>query len=275
MRVPAAAAWRSLLCAVLLVPAITLAESHASAAGTTAAVKGADISWPNCPKGMGIPSRRSSGEPMPTTAARFVVVGLTNGPGFFPNPCLADQLAWVSSHHRLLGAYAMTTFPRPAQVLRNGGNGPYHGTTARGALRNTGYAQATYNLSTMSSLGMLAPVIWVDVEPYPAAPWTKNHRDNRAVISGAIRAYTESGHQVGIYTYANGWNAVVGGWRRPNLPVWGTIGKGTAHAARAACGVGPSGGPNWLMQWWRNDHRDRDLVCPNAPAQDQLFTTPR
>ena len=67
MRVPAAAAWRSLLCAVLLVPAIALAESHASAAGTTASVKGADISWPNCPEGMGIPSRRSSGEPMPTT----------------------------------------------------------------------------------------------------------------------------------------------------------------------------------------------------------------
>ena len=42
----------------------------APAAGPANAVddiprKGADISWPNCPKGMGIPSRRTLGLPLP------------------------------------------------------------------------------------------------------------------------------------------------------------------------------------------------------------------
>ena len=56
-----------------------------SATPTTAPeqpVLGADISWPQCPKGMGIPERRTLGLPMPLPKAAYVVVGLTNGPGF-------------------------------------------------------------------------------------------------------------------------------------------------------------------------------------------------
>src|SRR6478672_8225031 len=55
-------------------------------------VTGGDVSWPQCPKGMGIPQKRSLGLPMPQSSAKFVLVGLTNGPGFTPNPCLADQV---------------------------------------------------------------------------------------------------------------------------------------------------------------------------------------
>src|SRR5690349_13765701 len=39
-----------------------------------AEVFGADISWPQCPKGMGIPEKRTLGAPMPTAAAEFVVI---------------------------------------------------------------------------------------------------------------------------------------------------------------------------------------------------------
>ncbi|HEX3708074.1 MAG TPA: hypothetical protein VHV76_15720 [Mycobacteriales bacterium] len=273
MRVPVVAAWRSLLCASLLLTTAAVSTMSFAEASPTG-VHGGDISWPNCPKGEGIPSRRSSGEPLPDSTAKFVIVGVTNGPGFHPNPCLADQLLWVSTHRLRLGAYAMTTFPRPAQLLRYGQQGPYDGSTARGALRNAGYAEASYNLSTMTATGMLAPVVWVDVEPYPAAPWPHNHGNNRAVITGAIKAYTDAGHRVGIYTYANGWRQVVGGWRLPNLPAWSTIGHGSATGARKVCKVGPSGGPNWIVQWWRNDSRDRDLICPAAPAQALLFTAP-
>ena len=56
-------------------------------------VTGADVSWPNCPVGLGIPERRTLGLPLPRADARFVVVGLTNGPAFTPNPCLAAQVA--------------------------------------------------------------------------------------------------------------------------------------------------------------------------------------
>ena len=44
---------------------------------------------------MGIEHKETSGQPMPTAEAEYVVVGLTNGPGFHANPCLADQVAWV------------------------------------------------------------------------------------------------------------------------------------------------------------------------------------
>ena len=59
------------------------------------AVLGGDISWPQCPKGMGIPEKRSLGLPMPLPSAQYVVIGLTNGPGFVANPCLADHVAWA------------------------------------------------------------------------------------------------------------------------------------------------------------------------------------
>lgn len=198
---------------------------------------------------------------MPTRDARFVVVGVTNGPGFHPNPCLADQLAWVTAHHRLLAAYAMTTYPHHKKVAAYGNDGPYDATTARGRLRNAAYAEATYNLSTMSAVAMTVPMIWVDVEPYPVSSWSKNHRANRAVISSVIRAYRDAGYAIGIYTYLNGWRTVVGSWRLPSVPTWSTVGSGKAAHARHNCGRGPSGGRDWLMQWWTK-HRDHDLLCP-------------
>ena len=275
MRVPVVAALRSLV-AVALLTVSGFAATQAAAVTVTPStgVHGGDISWPNCPKGMGIPSRRTEGQPMPTRDASFVVVGVTNGPGFYPNPCLADQVAWVASHHRYLAAYAMTTFPRNKQIRSYGQDGPYDGTTARGALRNTAYAEATFNLGTMSAAAMSVPMIWVDVEPYPVSPWSKSHRDNRAVVRSVLRAYTEAGYHVGLYTYPNGWKNVVGSWQLPALPTWSTIGAGRARQARHACGQGPSGGDDWLMQWWVN-HRDRDVICPAAAAQGAvMFTSP-
>jgi hypothetical protein len=237
-------------------------------------LRGADVSWPNCPKGEGIPSRRSKGEPMPRPSARFVVVGLTNGPGFHPNPCIARQLGWVADHHRQLGAYAMTTYPTARQIRRNSHAGPFVGTGRRAALRNTGYAEAIFNIRTMSRVGLQVPMIWVDVEPYPVAPWTGHHRLNRAVVSGAIRGYRAAGHQVGIYTYANGWRAVVGSWRLDRYPTWATAGHRKARQARAMCTYGPSGGPTWLAQWY-TPHRDYDLTCPAAPrGSGGMFVRP-
>jgi hypothetical protein len=208
------------------------------AAATTGhhVVRGADVSWPNCPKGEGIPSRRTKGEPMPRRSARFVIVGLTNGPGFHPNPCIARQLAWVADHHRQVGAYAMTTYPTARQIRRNSHAGPFVGTGRRAALRNTGYAEAMFNIRTMSRVGLQVPTIWVDVEPYPVAPWTRHHRLNRAVISGAIRGYQNA---------------------------WATAGHGNVRQALAMCTYGPSGGLTWLAQWY-DPHRDYDVTCPAA-----------
>jgi hypothetical protein len=245
--------------------------AHSTArTSTRPVIRGADVSWPNCPKGEGIPSRRSEGAPMPAPGTRFVIVGLTNGPGFHPNPCIAREVRWVQRRHLRLGAYALTTYPPAAKIRRYGERGPFSGNGVRAALRNTGYAEARYNLATMARIGMSVPMIWVDVEPYPVAPWSASHRHNRAIVVGAVRAYRDAGFTVGIYTNPNGWGEVVGDWQLPQLPTWSTVGSRGATAARRSCSRGPSGGPTWLAQWWVG-RRDLDLTCPLAPARSVMF----
>jgi hypothetical protein len=233
-------------------------------------IRGADVSWPNCPKGEGIPSRRTEGEPMPGPNATFVIVGVTNGPGFSPNPCLTRELRWVQRRHLLLGGYALTTYPTSSAVRQYRHAGPYAGTTTRSALRNAGYAEARYNTATMARAGMSVPMIWVDVEPYPVAPWSHSVRRNRAVVTGVMRAYRDAGFPVGLYTNPNGWPEVVGNWQLPNVPTWSTVGSRGSAAARRSCTVGPSGGPTWLAQWWVGP-RDHDLTCPLAPKPSVMF----
>lgn len=262
MRVPAVAAWRSLLCATVLIAptagaaASGAASASASASAATSVIQGADISWPNCPKGEGIPSRRSPGEPLPLPSAQFVVIGLTNGPGFYPNPCLSSQLGWARRHHELIAAYALTTYPTRSEIAEYGATGPY-----RSALKNTAYAEAQYNLSTASAVGLTVPMIWVDVEPYPVAPWSHNLSRNRQVVDAVVTAYQSAGYQVGIYTNPNGWPEVVGNGQLPALPSWSTIGAGHLPAAHRQCSRGPSGGADWMVQWWIGP-RDHDVLCP-------------
>jgi hypothetical protein len=171
----------------------------------------------------------------------------------------------------MLGGYALTTYPGPQQFRRNRQAGPFDGSHLLGGLRNAGYAEAKYNVRTMRRVGMRVPMIWVDVEPYAVAPWSLRKTANRAVVSGAIRAYRDSGYRVGIYTYLNGWRAVAGGWRLTQLPTWSTVGHLHSAEALASCTRGPSGGPTWLAQWY-SPHRDYDLVCPGAPSSAELFT---
>jgi hypothetical protein len=240
------------------------AAAPAAAATSTQLVLGADVSWPNCPKGEGIPSRRSTGEPMPRSTSTFVIVGLTNGPGFHPNPCIARELRWVRRHHMRVGAYAMTTFPTRRQRARYA-TGPF--TTQRHSpLRNAGYAEAMFNVRSMRAQHLSVPMVWVDVEPYPVAPWHHDKSANRAVVAGAIQAYRDRGYDVGIYTYANGWRAVVGRWRLPDLVTWSTAGRlGHPRRALRLCTRGPSGGPTLVAQWY-DPHRDYDLLCPGIAA---------
>ncbi len=225
---------------------------------------GGDISWPNCPKGAGIPSRRSPGNPLPLASASFVVIGLTNGPGWYPNPCLADHVAWAKKRGVWTSAYSMTTFPTAAQRAAYGSTGPWDPATRAGRLRNAGYQQALFNVDSMLTAGLAVPFVWVDVEPYPSHPWPRDLRANRQVVRGVVRGYEDNGYSVGFYSYDGGWRAVVGSWRKPRYPTWvpvGPVARGKARAS-ARCGVPSfSGGPVWLAQWVRNA-RDRDVTCP-------------
>jgi hypothetical protein len=172
---------------------------------TRTPVLGADISWPQCPRGMGIPQRKTKGMPMPLPAARYVVIGLTNGPGYTPNPCLADQVQWVRSRRLMASAYAVASFPDRRQLAEHRADGPYDGSTRLGALGNAGYQQALYNLTTLRGAGLETPAVWIDVEPVTVWEWSDDKVANAAVVKGAARAYSEAGYRIGVYSTPHLW----------------------------------------------------------------------
>ena len=104
---------------------------------------------------------------MPTDEAEYVVIGLTNGPGFHANPCLADQVAWAKQRGLLVAAYSVISWPDEAPSEQYGG------------LREAGYAQAEFNVASMKAAGLDSPIVWLDVEQVPFYEWCAEHRRQR------------------------------------------------------------------------------------------------
>jgi hypothetical protein len=213
---------------------------------------------------MGIPQKRSEGAPMPTKAARFVVVGLTNGPSFVANPCLESQLAWVKDRHLLAAAYSVVSYPdaRTLAALRT--RGPYDASTRLGGLRNVGYQAALFNVDTMRRVGFRTPAVWIDVEPVTHFDWSPDVRANGAVVQGMARGYREAGFRIGFYSIGSLWTKVVGSLRFGE-PEWRPAGSRGLGEALRRCGDDWSfqGGKAVLGQWVE-DRRDRNVTCPGA-----------
>jgi hypothetical protein len=235
---------------------------------STRLVTGGDASWPQCPKGMGIPEKRTLGLPMPLPSAEFVILGLTNGPGFTPNPCLADQVRWIKHRHLMTSAYAVTSYPDGEVLARYGSNGPYDAGTRLGALKNVGYQQAMFNVATMQQAGLVTPVVWLDVEPVPVFEWSADRAANAAVVEGAARGYTDAGYQIGAYSTPVLWETVVGNFTLGGIPEWRAAGQTSKEEALSRCG------PDWTFQGgngvigqWVDGNRDLDITCPGAARQ--------
>ena len=234
----------------------------------TGPVLGGDISWPQCPKGMGIPEKPTLGLPMPLPSAEFVIMGLTNGPGFTPNPCLADQVRWVKERHLMAAAYAVNSYPTGEQLAEYGSRGPYDGGGRLDPLRNVGYAQATYNIATMQEAGLLTPIVWLDVEPVPIFEWSSDLEANAAVVEGAAQGYLDAGFQIGAYSTPVLWETVVGDFTLGGIPEWRAAGQTSQEEALHRCG------PDWSFQGgegvigqWVQDNRDLNVTCPGASRQ--------
>jgi hypothetical protein len=247
--------------------ALLLALPAPGASGSTPppegrAAYGNDISWPNCPEGMGIASRPTEGKPMPHPAAQFVILGLTNGPGFTPNPCLASQVAWVRSRHLWAAAYAVTSYPTAAQLKAYGGRG-----SGAQRLFRAGVAQAQFNVRTMRRAGLRPPLVWVDVEPVRSVPWSGNPHFNNALIDGAVAGYRGAGMKVGFYSYAYGWKQITGGRRIPSVATWVPAGNDQRAAAAARCGQRSFSGGTVLLGQWTADGRDHNVTCPGVAGR--------
>ena len=230
---------------------------------------GRDIGWPQCPHDVGFRGRNGLGQPLPDPGVKFVIVGLTNGRAFTPNPCLDLHLDWVRSHHVYASAYAFATYPTRAQLRRYRHSGPYDGQRFLGALGNAGHAAARYNIRVMQRHGFTTPHVWLDLEPSSSRPWSGRRTWNSAVVRGWVRAYREAGYGVGFYSTTSLWEHIVGGLRL-GLPEWRTAGPASSRAALGRCGErGFQGGPAVLAQWWTT-HRDLDRLCPSASRSDTL-----
>lgn len=239
------------------VSALQDAVQSALQAQARAQVEGADVSWPQCPPGTGIPQKQGKGAPMPLPSARFVVLGLTNGPGFYPNPCLADQAAWARSHHLQVGVYSVVSTPQPGDP----GQSPF----------DSGYQQALFNLRTMRSAGIESPGVWVDVENVPGFDWPALPAANADVVKGAVQAYQDHGMKVGVYSTRSLWQHVVGDLRL-GLPEWRAAGQTSLEEAVRRCGAATSfqGGSAVLTQWVDGE-RDRDVTCPGSAGALSLW----
>ncbi|MFP5314006.1 MAG: FG-GAP-like repeat-containing protein [Actinomycetes bacterium] len=233
----------------------TLPAAHA------APLFGHDISWPQCPTAQG-----GFGLPLPPPESQFVIIGLTRGLAFTENPCLADQAAWARTNGKPAHGYAMGTYPTAAQLATYGGQGPWSSTTHAGRLSNVGYSEARFAIQSMSRIGFRPPVVWIDVEPRPAQPWPSatvaQRLDNRYVIEGLMRGLRDAGFSYGLYSYAAGWQEIVGPWRLTGVPVWATAGR-LDYPTEALDRCFPpsfSAGRVYISQWY-DDVRDYDRTC--------------
>jgi len=229
-------------------------------------VIGADISWPQCPPGMGIEHKETSGQPLPTEEAEYVVIGLTNGPGFHANPCLADQVAWARQSGLLTAAYAVASHPSDAELAAYGGEGPYDGSTVDGALKNVGYQQARFNVVSMREAGLASPLVWIDVEPVPFYDWSGDKAANAAVVIGLAQGYLNAGLRIGVYSTPALWEGVVGELAF-GVPEWRAAGQTSQAEALDRCGEDWSiqGGAAVLAQWVQ-DRRDKNITCSGTEA---------
>lgn len=230
-------------------------------------VLGGDVSWPQCPKGTGIPEKQGKGLPMPLPSAEYVVLGLTNGPGFTPNPCLADQVEWAKDNDVLVSVYAVSSYPDAATLKDEGANGPYDATTRIGQLKNVGYAQARFNIGTMATVGLLSPIVWIDVEPVPVFEWSTDLRANAAVIEGVARGYVDAGFRIGVYSTPSLYERVVGDLDLGGVPEWRAAGQTSKAEALDRCGDDWSiQGGKAVMGQWVEAQRDQNVTCPGIAA---------
>jgi hypothetical protein len=201
---------------------------------------------------------------MPTDAARFVVLGLTNGPGFTENPCLADQVQWVKDRHLLAAAYAVVSRPSRDQLAEHGGRGPFDADTDLGRQANAGYQQALAAVATMRRAGLETPLVWLDVEHVPDFEWGEDLAANGSVVQGAAQGYADAGYRVGVYSTPSLWADVVGDLAL-GLPEWRPAGQSPRETALERCGDDwrVQGGDAVMVQWVA-ERRDLDVTCPGA-----------
>jgi LysM repeat protein len=191
---------------------------------------GYDISYPNC------------GSPVPAGGG-FTVIGLNAGRPFTTNPCFASEWAAASRPRSVYinTAYspslARHTTPECADAAQS---------QALDAEGRRAYAVGCSEAAAaLDLLGGVQPlVIWLDVEA--GNSWSDRPSINVTTIRGALEHLLTQSPQltVGVYSNANLWLEITGGWSTLAVPEW----IATGLVDPPACPAPFSAGPVWLAQ---------------------------
>ena len=203
----------------------------------------ADISWPNCSR-------------LPSIFFERAVIGASGGLDFHPNVCLGKEVRTTAVY----GLYANTGdpgFPRIKML----GTGPLRCQDLNCYSFNYGYQAGLYVARQARLAAANSPEWWLDVETVNS--WTNSIKANRADIRGMIAAISSQTFlrpQIGIYTAANQWVAIVGHWEL-KLPLWlGTGATSKAAAAKDCKAASPTGGKIVLTQYTLSK-QDYNYIC--------------
>ncbi|HWW53085.1 MAG TPA: hypothetical protein VNY84_04920, partial [Acidimicrobiales bacterium] len=221
-------------------------------------IVGYDLSWPQC------------GGLWPSPPYGFGIVGVTGGHLFSANPCLRAQWRWATDHGSFAGLYLNTnsfTTDELAAFLA----GP--ALSCKGSLacayHEWGRLGADAALKAAKDLG--APMWWLDVET--GNVWSPDTNANAFLLQGMIDELRAHGKRVGIYSTAQQFGEVVGGYA-PGLPTW-VAGADPGSPAAWCSGRSFGGGPTWMVQDLGGAF-DVDVLCSGGVSSYKVsFAVPR
>jgi LysM repeat protein len=202
---------------------------------------GYDFSYPNCST--------------PVPEGEFAVIGLNWGRPFTANPCFASQWAAAQPPRSVYinTAYHRVLFRHITPECNAAGKGQPLRLVAQRAYA-VGCSEAVAALRLLAATPPLA--IWLDVEP--GNTWSSRRSLNAATVKGILdHLLTQTPHPlIGVYSNANFWERIVGGWRSLSVPEW----VATGAPDPPGCPSGFAAGPVWLSQS-TDGRRDLDTVC--------------
>ena len=219
---------------------------------------GYDISWPQC------------GRAALPPAHAFVVLGVTGGKAFTTNSCLAAEWSWASQAAGATGLYLNLNGADLGDVRESlfGPAGRCRTGDAACKSYNYGANTASSAASYAKSLGVGAPMWWLDVETENA--WNDHNDVNALVVQGAIDELHRMHLQAGIYSTPYQWNRIAGS-AQFNVPVW-AAGSPDLSTSASYCARGFSGGPVWMVQTLLD--YDVDYLCRPTAAEGAFGVHP-
>jgi len=195
---------------------------------------GFDISWPQC------------GQSTLPPAHAFVVLGVTGGKAFTTNNCLAAEWSWATSEAGATGLYLNLNGADLGNVPEsmNGPAGRCRAGDAACRAYNYGANSAEFAVSYANSVGVGAPMWWLDVETENA--WNSHTDVNALVVKGAIDELHRRHLEAGIYSTGYQWS-VIAGDAAYGVPVW-VAGSPDLSTSASYCARGFNAGPVWMVQ---------------------------